>query len=210
MFLLGGILVVCIMQIILNDFGSFLGKKGDRFVVKNGDKKEEFAVGNIDQILLAASSGFSTAAIKMALKNEIDVVFLSGYGRPLGRIFPCKLGGTTLTRKKQLEAYYLEKGADIAKKLIKAKILNQAYFLKSLSKSRKESFNNAALENIESCKQIDKLNGKIEVVRDKLFGIEGLAASKYFNCLTKILPFEGRDKKSKDNVNILLNYGYGI
>ncbi len=210
MFLLGGILVVCIMQIILNDFGSFLGKKGDRFVVKNGDKKEEFAVGNIDQILVAASSGFSTAAVKMALKNEIDVVFLSGWGRPLGRIFPCKLGGTTLTRKKQLEAYYLDKGADISKKLIKAKILNQAYFLKSLGKSRKKDFAEAAQVNIESTKQIGTLNGKIENIRDKLFGIEGMAASRYFDCLTQILPFKGRDKDSKDSVNILLNYGYGI
>ena len=70
MFLLGGILVVCIMQIILNDFGSFLGKKGDRFVVKNGDKKEEFAVGNIDQILVAASSGFSTIGSPPKL-NEV-------------------------------------------------------------------------------------------------------------------------------------------
>src|SRR3989344_9620589 len=145
------------MQIILNDFGSFLGKKGDRFVVKNGDKKEEFAVGNIDQILVAASSGFSTAAIKMALKNEIDVVFLSGWGRPLGRVFPCKLGGTTLTRKRQLEAYYTPRAAKVAKELVKAKIMNQAYFLKSLSKSRKQDFTEIANSNIEISKRIDSL-----------------------------------------------------
>lgn len=198
------------MQLILNDFGTFLGKKGNRFVVKSNDEKKEYAVAKVDQILVAAASSVSTDAIKLALKNEIDIVFLGGWGKPLGRVFPCKLGGTTLTRKKQLEAYYTEVGAEIVKKLVKAKVLNQAYFLKSLSKSRKQNFNIAAEELIKSTKDIDTLSGKVDDFRPVLLGSEGLAASKYFDCLTKILPFKGRDRKSKDQVNILLNYGYGI
>lgn len=198
------------MQLILNDYGTFLGKKGNRFVVKFNDEKKEYAVAKVDQILVAAASSVSTDAIKLALKNEIDIVFLGGWGKPLGRVFPCKLGGTTLTRKKQLEAYYTETGAEIVKKLVKAKVLNQAYFLKSLSKSRKQNFNTAAEELVKSTKDIDKLSGKVDEFRPVLLGIEGLAASKYFGCLTKILPFEKRDRKSKDQVNILLNYGYGI
>ena len=198
------------MQIILNDFGSFLGKKGDRFVIKIKDEKKEFAVSKIDQILIAAGSSISTDAIKLALQNEIDIVFLSGYGRPLGRIFPCKLGGTTLTRKKQLEAYYTDKGTEIAKKLVSAKIINQGYFLKSLSKARKFNFMPVADEIIALGKSVKNVNGKIDDIRAGVLGIEGLAASKYFGCLTKILPFKKRDRKSKDPVNILLNYGYGI
>lgn len=198
------------MQIILNDFGSFLGKKGNRFVVKTRDKKKEFAVSKIDQILIAAGSSVSTDAIKLALQNEIDIVFLTGYGKPLGRVFPCKLGGTTLTRKKQLEAYYTDKGTDIAKKLVIAKIANQGYFLKSLNKTRKLDFIPVADEIVALSKSVDNVNGKIDKIRTDIMGIEGLAASKYFGCLTKILPFEKRDRKLKDQVNILLNYGYGI
>ncbi|MCX8190022.1 MAG: CRISPR-associated endonuclease Cas1 [Candidatus Diapherotrites archaeon] len=198
------------MQLILNDFGSFLGKKGERFVVKTSDKKEEFAVALVEQIIIASASSISVSAIKLALKNDVDIVFFSSKGKPIGRIFPCRLGGTTLTRRKQLEAYYSEKGAEIAKKLIKAKILNQAYFLKSLSKSREIDFSSVANYNIDLCKKLDKLVGNIEYIRDDLFGLEGTAAKGYFECLTKILPFEGRDKDSNDTVNLLLNYGYGI
>lgn len=198
------------MQIILNEFTSFLGKKGERFVIKIGDKKEEIAVRDVDQILVAAASSISVGAIKMALKNDIDIVFLSGYGKPLGRIFPCKLGGTTLTRKKQTEAYYSEIGSEIAKKLVKAKIMNQAYFLKALSKSRELDFSSIANKNLELAKSIDTLDGLLDDIRDELFGLEGLAASSYFDCLKALLPFEKRDPEANDEVNALLNYGYGI
>jgi len=198
------------MQLVLNEFSAFLGKKGDRFVVKIGDKKEEFAVKDVDQILIVSAGSVSVGAIKLALKNEIDIVILGSRGKPYGRIFPCKLGGTTLTRKKQLEAYYTDKGAAIAKNLVKAKILNQAYFLKSLSKTRKEDFSILANEMLELGKQVGDLNGNIESIRQTVFGIEGLSASKYFDCLTKILPFQKRDRDFEDSVNVLLNYGYGI
>jgi CRISPR-associated protein Cas1 len=198
------------MQIILNEFTSFLGKKGERFIIKTGDKKEEIAVRDVDQILIAAASSISVGAIKLALKNEIDIVFLTGYGKPLGRVFPCKLGGTTLTRKMQTEAYYSKTGAEIAKKLVKAKILNQAYFLKALSKSREIDFSVVADKNLALAKNVDNLSGLLDDIRDELFGFEGSAASGYFDCLKTLLPFEKRDPESNDEVNILLNYGYGI
>jgi len=198
------------MQIIINDFISFLGKKGERFVIKTGDKKEEISTKDVDQILIAAASSISVGAIRMALKNEIDIVFLNTYGEPLGRIFPCRLGGTTLTRKRQVEAYTSKIGSDIAKKLVKAKILNQAYFLKSLSKSRALDFSFVANKNIEIAKKIDLLDGLIDDIRDKLLGFEGAAASGYFDCLKLLLPFEKRDPNAKDPINTILNYGYGI
>lgn len=198
------------MQLVLNDFGSFLGKKGERFVVRVNEKREEFAVDSVDQIVIVSASSISVSAIKLALTNEIDIVFISSQGKPLGRIFPCKLGGTTLIRRKQLEAYYSEKGSEIAKKLVKAKILNQAYFLKSLSKSRSLDFNRVVNTNIDLCKKLDNLTGNIDSIREEIFGLEGAAANGYFECLSKILPFEGRDKEANDIVNVLLNYGYGI
>jgi len=199
------------MQIVLNDFGLFLGKKGNRFIIKNKGTKKEFVMDKVDQIVIAAGSSISISAIKYALQKNIDIVFLSNYGKPLGRIFPCKLGGTTLTRKKQLEAYYTNKGVDIAKKLIGAKIANQGYLLRSLSKTRDIDFKPVANELIILSKKVMcNIKGDIETIRENILGLEGLAASKYFSCLSKILPFDNRDKKSNDQVNILLNYSYGI
>ena len=45
-------------------------------MIKIKDEKKEFAVSKIDQILIAAGSSISTDAIKLALQNEIDIVFL--------------------------------------------------------------------------------------------------------------------------------------
>jgi CRISPR-associated protein Cas1 len=94
--------------------------------------------------------------------------------------------------------------------MIKSKILNQAYFLKALSKSRMFNFSDVADKNIVLAKNIDKLDGLLDDVRNELFGLEGLAASNYFDCLKMLLPFERRDPEANDEVNILLNYGYGI
>ena len=47
------------------------------------------------------------------------------------------IGGTTLTRRRQLEVYYSEKGQILVKNFIRAKTRNQLYLLKSLNKERK-------------------------------------------------------------------------
>ncbi len=55
----------------------------------------------------------------------------------------------------------------------------------------------------------------IEILRGKLFSIEGRAASHYWELIERMLSdyidFEGRVRKgATDLVNVLLNYGYGI
>src|SRR3989344_4522100 len=98
------------MEIIINEFGTFLGKKENLFEIKNKEEKEEFSADKVDQIKILTSSSISSSAVKLAIENNIDIVFLNYFGEPYARIYPCKLGGTTLTRKKQLEAYYSNKG----------------------------------------------------------------------------------------------------
>ncbi|RLG21246.1 CRISPR-associated endonuclease Cas1 [Candidatus Micrarchaeota archaeon] len=199
------------MILVINDFSTFLGKKGDRFVIKKENKREEFSTNNVEQIIIAAVSSISYGAIRLAIKHSIDVVFLSRGGTPLGRIYPCKLGGTTLTRKKQLEAYYSTVGTNIVKNLVKAKIMNQAYFLKSLEKTRKDiNFTSEINSIVNIAKKIPGLTGLIDDIRGTLLGYEGIAANKYFSSLSNILPFKGRDRTSNDYVNIVLNYGYGV
>lgn len=133
------------------------------------------------------------------------------FGNPHARIYPCRLGGTTLTRRMQLEGYYSEKGSILAKEFIIAKVRNQSNLLKSLGKARNNiDLINAAKSIGKSVAAIDALQGDIDLIRPQLLGIEGNASSTYFSALSRILPFEGRDKDGKDAVNIFLNYGYGM
>ncbi len=200
------------MQIVINDYGVFFGKKGEVFQLKKPDAEaEEIAAEQVSQVVIASPATVSYDAVKLAIEKDVDIVYLDWRGMPIARIFPCKLGGTTLTRRKQLEAYETEKGAVLAKTMVGAKILNQAFFLKSLGKSRKNKLFYENAEAILKCeKKIDFLSKNIDSFRQELLGIEGNCASIYFNSLSAILPFSGRNQDGTDAVNVFLNYGYGI
>ena len=39
------------MKLIINEFGSYLSKRENRFVVKNKDKQEEYSADQVEQII---------------------------------------------------------------------------------------------------------------------------------------------------------------
>ncbi|MEM2875062.1 MAG: CRISPR-associated endonuclease Cas1 [Candidatus Hadarchaeales archaeon] len=195
----------------MDDWKTFVGKKENRFELLQGEKRQEFCSDDLSQIIIVAASSISIGAIRLALEKGIDIVFISRFGYPVGRIYPCKLGGTTLTRKKQLEAYFSWKGLELAKKFVYGKIKNQVAVLKNLQKTRSNVDFTKYIEKMEERElQIDMIDGSLDEVREKLLGVEGNAASEYFQALAEILPFEKRDRTSADPFNIMLNYAYGI
>ncbi len=199
------------MYLIVDDYGTFIGKKENRFEIKMKEKTEEFSADLIKQIIISSASSISTGAIKLAMENGIDIVYLGKFGEPKARIYPCRLGGTTLTRKKQLEAYFSEKGLILAKKFIEAKIENQANLLKSLAKTRENNeIKNKANKILDFSSKMENISGSLDEARDNLLGIEGYSASEYFSALSLILPVQKRERNAQDSFNILLNYGYGI
>ena len=98
------------MQLVLNTRGAFLKKKGDGFVIKNGEKSYEVAARKVESILITTSATITTDAIKCAMENNIDVVFLDHFGNPFSRARHCKLGSTTLIRRRQLETSMKPRG----------------------------------------------------------------------------------------------------
>lgn len=173
--------------------------------------EQEFAADKVEQIIVADGSSVSTGAVQLAMEREIDVVYLDWRGKPIGRVYPCKLGGTTLTRRRQLEACLSETGAEIAKKLVQAKIKNQAYFLKALAKSRKNSdLGDKADEMLGISERVESVGSEINAFRETLLGLEGRAGNLYWGSISGILPMEKRDQEGGDIANALLNYGYGI
>lgn len=200
------------MQLIVDDYTAFIGKESERFTISFKDKpKEEFPVSKVEQIVVANASGVSTGAVRLAMENDVDIVYLDWRGMPIGRTYPCRLGGTTLTRKRQLEAYFELTGAEIVKILIKSKIRNQGYFLKSLAKSRNNAeVSSAGDEIIKTAEKTSELEGTVDEIREKMLGIEGYAGNVYWGALQKVIPIEAREKKTPDETNSLFNYGYGI
>lgn len=197
-------------SIIIDKHGSYLQKIGNRFAVKYGSDRKEYSADKIAQIIFVAPSAISSEAIKLAVDKNIDLVYLDFRGNPYARTYGTTLGGTTLTRKKQLEATVSDKGTMLVIKIVEAKIASQLNFIKALSKDRK---NNLVLKRLTSYKPakftFDK-NKTMDSIRQSLLGSEGSMASIYFKSLGFITGFSKRDPKLKDEFNVCLNYAYGI
>ena len=71
---------------MINNFGAYLRKHNDMFLVMVDDKKVEVPVIKIDSIWISTSALLSTDAIQCAMKNNIDIVFLDQFGDPYARI----------------------------------------------------------------------------------------------------------------------------
>lgn len=206
------------MQLVINTRGSYLRKKNNCFLIKNEDKVFEISVKKIDSILITTSAYLSTDAVKFAMDNNIDIIFLDYFGNPYGRVWHSRLGSTTLIRRKQLESSTGARGLNLAKEWIICKIDNQIEILKNLKNSRphKENTLKAYIDSVEDKKIVLlKIKGTLEEKRNTIMAVEGMAAKEYFEALSYIIPdrfkFKGRSRNpAKDEFNCMLNYGYGV
>jgi len=206
------------MQLVINTYGSYLRKNGDCFLIKNEDKVFEVSAKKVDSIMITTSAYLSTDALKFAIENNIDVIFLDEFGDPYGRVWHSKLGSTVLIRRKQLEISALEKGLELAKEWTITKLNNQIDFLKRLGRPREDKAERLE-ESIKALTEIKErfssLTGTIDKRRGTIMALEGAAGKIYFNTLSYIMPdrfkFDGRSRNpAKDEFNALLNYGYGV
>ncbi|MFY0255148.1 CRISPR-associated endonuclease Cas1 [Chitinophaga sp. 30R24] len=212
------------MQIYLNTFGTYLHVKDDMFEIKIPSKdtsptKQYLAVHKISSIIISVSAALSTDAIRLALTNNIDIIFTQSDGHPLGRIWHSKLGSTTRIRKRQLEASLGEEGVKYTKLWIEQKMNNQLEFIHDLKKHRPqiaEYLQEKANSIGQLCQSLQALQAsRIDSIADTIRGLEGTAGRLYFETISYVLPaqyqFSGRSMRpAKDAYNAFLNYGMGI
>lgn len=206
------------MQLVINTYGSYLQKNGDCFKVKTDEKVFEISCKKVSSILISTAAYITTDAIKMAMENNIDVVFIDDFGDPYGRVWHPKLGSTTLIRRRQLEIAESREGLDLALDWVRTKFNNQIDLLQRLRKTRphKSSEITAYIEKLQNTsKSLNNLTGTIEESRASIMGIEGSGGRIYFEALSSLMPdrfkFDGRSRNpAKDEFNTLLNYSYGV
>lgn len=212
------------MQLVINTYGSYLQKNGDCFKVKKDEQVFDVSVKKVESIMITTAAYITTDAIKLAMDNNIDIIFLDEFGDPFGRVWYSKLGSTTLIRRRQLEIASTSEGVNMALDWIRKKFDNQIDLLTRLRESRSQ-------KSAEITAYIDKLRASrnsldslipqntstigIEEVRGSIMGIEGSGGRTYFEAISFIMPdrykFEGRSRNpAKDEFNALLNYAYGI
>jgi len=206
------------MQLVINTYGAYLRKSGNCFLVRRDEKSFEIAAGKVNSILITTAAYITTDAIKLAVDNNIDIVFLDAHGDPYGRVWHPKLGSTTLIRRRQLEIYESLDGLRLALEWGIKKLDNQIELLSRLKKARVEKRDvlDGYIQEIErSREQMKRLRGTVDARRQEMLGLEGKASRAYFEAISSIMPeryrFAGRSRNpARDEFNALLNYGYGI
>ncbi len=211
------------MQLYINTYGAYIHVKDQMFeirVSKEGkESKHLFSAKKIESIFLSKGTALSSDAVKLAIMNNIDIVFIDWDGRPLGRVWHSKLGSTSLIRKKQLEASLGKEGLKAVKIWITDKINNEAEYLKKLKKHRTQQIDYLN----EKIARLEELSGKVAEleanavsdVAEQIRGLEGTAGRLFYEALSHLLPkayqFNGRSSRpAKDPFNAFLNYAFGM
>ncbi len=170
------------MQIYLNTYGTYLHVKDDMFEIRVPVKdaepeKKHIAAHKISSIIMSTSAALSTDAVRLALINNIDIIFTQSDGHPMGRIWHSKLGSTTKIRKRQLEASLGKEAVTFTKEWIIEKMNNQLEFIKDLKKHRSQMSEYLDDKLSKIANLIISLTNlkaeKIEDIADTVRGLEG-------------------------------------
>jgi CRISPR-associated protein Cas1 len=212
-------------QLILSGFGLFLSKKGERLLVRKG--KEflfEFPMYRLSEVTVASRGiTLSSDLIMQLCEQGIQINFLHGNGRPYAKITAPTLSATIQARREQFRAVEDERGLRFSRTVVAGKVANQRklllYFGKYLKNAAPDRFR-AVEQAAGHLKDLEKqargvVGPNIQEARQTLMGIEGSASRVYWDGVEQVLAekqtFFGRVRRgATDEVNSMLNYGYGI
>jgi len=211
-------------ELLVTTPGVFIGKTKRGISIKErGVKRYEAPFLNLKNIsILSGGVTISSNVIQYCSQRAIPIDFIGFDGKPYAKIYPFQSAPASIGIA-QLKAFENGKAHTLAKCFASGKIRNQINLTRYYHKYRKEQDDDFAaifdekITLMESlAKEARNIHEKdIEILRGKLFSIEGRASSCYWELVEKILndyvEFDGRIREgATDLVNSLLNYGYGI
>lgn len=215
--------------LIVDQFGSFLGKHSERIQVKlKGELLAEAPLLTLENVLIIGHGvSISADALGLCAEQGIPVHCLSSRGEPYAALYAAGLSGTVQTRRAQYEAYKDARGAALAAAFTVGKLQNQARLLKYAAKNRKEkapecyTVLRAAAGKVAA--HLDEVTTWLagtadlnsETKRAELLSVEGRAAQAYWEGVRALVPealaWPGRERRgAQDPFNAALNYGYGV
>jgi len=209
-------------SIFLDDFGIFLGRKRNRFVIKKGNERHEFLADDVENIICTCKGvTFSASALNLAINRNVQVVFANYGGWPYAVLMPTTMTGSVRARREQFSAYKDKRGFTLAKGFVKGKLKNQANLLKLMAKNRKQRDPNVAEKLYKAGRNIDQVYLRLEKEegvnidekRQDLMILEAEGSRIYWQAVRQILPpkleFMGRKTRgAEDPFNAMLNFGY--
>src|SRR4030066_1023655 len=90
---------VILLNVFLDDFGIFLGRKRNRFIIKKNNESKEIVADDVESIICCSSGvAFSASALDLAVENNIQVVFARYRGWPYAVLMPASMTGSVRAR----------------------------------------------------------------------------------------------------------------
>ncbi|MBA4368349.1 MAG: CRISPR-associated endonuclease Cas1, partial [Desulfobacterium sp.] len=125
------------MIIYIKTQGAKIIREGRHLLVKRGDDVyNTLFTYKLDQLLLFGNIEITHNALCMLMKNNIDTVFLTQYGRYLGRLSPVESKNVFLRKRQYQVLDNPEFGLKLAKSLVSGKLSNMATLMMRIKRSR--------------------------------------------------------------------------
>jgi len=199
--------------VYVREQGAVVRKTGERLIVTR-EKKQllDLPLLHVDQLVLMGNVQVTSQAVAMLLQAEVDVVFLSQYGKFRGRLMHTGSKFAKL-RHSQLQKMSSEKVTlAIAQQVVVGKLHNQAALLQQKLAEVK-----SPMQLQHAVKGITQMQERARSAQslDSLRGFEGKAGADYWAAFQTLLPntlgFTGRKYfPPPDPINALLSFGYSL
>lgn len=213
--------------VYVKEQGAIVARRGERLVVKKeGDVLEEFPLSQVEQVVVMGNVQMTTQIMATLAEREIDVVFLSSYGKYR---FRTEGEGSKHVALRQRQLRVMSDGRlalPVAQTIVDAKINNQRVILQRQASRITSSGqqNRGATVWPRDRGLFDRaLDGMIQMQRasvgagdlNALRGYEGKAAVYYFAAIRSLLDqswgFERREyHPPPDPFNALLSFAYSL
>jgi len=198
----------------VDEQGAYIRKSMEKIVVaKEGKKLLEIPIVNLDEIVLVGNVNYSSQLLKLLLKKNIRVSYITTYGHYEGSFQP-ELSKNSKLRILQFRKFIDDKfKLDISKRFVKGKISNMRTLLLRYNQTLfDEDINKVTVSLKKNLEELEEVKTSNEIL-----GLEGISTRNYFSAFNKIFKttyefnFEKRKRRPPtDPINSLLSLGYTL
>lgn len=199
--------------------GSYLSKDGETVAVYvNKELKQRFPIHNQSNILCFGNVMCTPALMGMCGENGVGMAFFTENGKFLARVSGPVSGNVMLRRKQYKAADDAETRADIAQRIVIAKISNSRKVLLRAVREYPGCPGAGMLKDASDYLAGVLRNMACPKTLDSVRGVEGDAARVYFSVFDELIVaqkdkffFHGRNRRPPmDNVNTMLSFVYTL
>jgi len=210
-------------QLLISGSGTSIEKSTDQMIVsKKGKIIYAFPLHHLSEVIISSTGVLvSSELIADLCQRGIRLSLLGTMGRPLAMISSPLLTAISATRREQIMAFGDQRGVEVSKIVLSAKLYNQKKLLLLFHKKIKDSLR---AENVhELAQSIEAIRGKvkkitaerIDAVRAVLIELEQEAERMYWEAIRKIIDqkfeFLGQvNQQATESIRLMLNYGRGL